>query len=108
MKLTATASRAPISIAASPVSRLTGGTVGAVPDWFLRISCSSWRVLFSRRSRRSSSRSSVVRPSVRYPGVALGLRQPVPDGLGRWLKLLGGRFRRAALTYQFNDPLPEL
>src|SRR5207244_12372986 len=34
---------------------------------FFKISRSSRRTLFSRRSRRSSSRSSVVRPSWRWP-----------------------------------------
>lgn len=37
------------------------------PATFFRISRSSRRIRFSRRRRRSSSRSSVVRPSERRP-----------------------------------------
>ena len=42
------------------------------------------------------------------PGIAIGLGQPVADGLGGRLELLRQRLRRAALPHQFDDPLPKL
>src|SRR5882724_4229696 len=48
------------------VSRRAGGSL-RVPDPFFKISFSSRSTRFSRRSRLSSSRSSVVSPSLRLP-----------------------------------------
>src|SRR6266851_10071054 len=45
------------------------------------------RVLFPRRSRRSSSRSSGREAIQALPGIAVGLAQPVPNGPGGRLEL---------------------
>jgi hypothetical protein len=51
----------------------------------------------------------VGREAIRaLPRVAIGLGQPVADGLGGRLELLRERFRRAALAHHLDDPLPEL
>src|SRR5216683_3016751 len=60
MKLTATAPRAPISIAASPVSRLTGGTVGPCPTGFLRNSFMGCRIGDQRESHLLRAPAEVV------------------------------------------------
>ncbi len=75
------------------------------PRWpALRMSTSSRRRRFSRRSAASSSRSLLVRPS-RWPGIDLGLLRPVTHrGLGR-IEVLGDLTDRAVTASAQLDDL---
>jgi hypothetical protein len=56
---------------------------------FTKISRSSRRIRFSRRSRRNSSRSSVVRPSWRLPSSSSACLSRLAQGLSRHVQVLG-------------------
>lgn len=75
---------------------------------FERILRSSLSCLFSLRSRASSLRSALARPSLAAALVAIGLRDPVTDRLRRGLKLFRQLFRRAAGANKFDHLPPEL
>src|ERR1019366_2448648 len=75
---------------------------------FDKISRSSRRTRFSRLSRVSSWRSSVVSPSLRRPSITVCLRHPVANRLRGGLELSRQFLGVASRPHQLHHPLPIL